>query len=86
MLNLQLYLLMEKIDSGIGVLQIDDRGKYHCRATNKFGSVTSGSVQLSFAYVAEFNLKRSDEQGNQFWGKAIYCDPPQHFPGEMKIT
>lgn len=60
--------------------QVEDRGKYHCRATSEFGSVTSESVQLSFAYVAEFNLKRSDEQGNQFWGKAIYCDPPQHFP------
>ncbi|KAK8720533.1 hypothetical protein OTU49_013266, partial [Cherax quadricarinatus] len=60
--------------------QVEDRGKYHCRATNMFGSVTSESIQLSFAYVAEFNLKRSNEQGNQFWGKAIYCDPPQHFP------
>ena len=61
--------------------QIEDRGKYHCRATNKYGTVTSESVQLSFAYVAEFNLKRSNEQGNQYWGKPIYCDPPQHFPG-----
>ncbi|KAK7072713.1 Contactin-3, partial [Halocaridina rubra] len=60
--------------------QIEDRGKYHCRGTNPYGTVTSESVQLSFAYVAEFNLKRSNEQGNQFWGKAIYCDPPQHFP------
>ncbi|XP_045114342.1 contactin-like [Portunus trituberculatus] len=60
--------------------QVEDRGKYHCRAENKFGSITSESIQLSFAYVAEFNLKRSDEIGNQYWGKAIYCDPPQHFP------
>lgn len=29
----------------------------------------------------EFNLKRSEERGDQNWGKAIYCDPPQHFPG-----
>lgn len=61
--------------------QIEDRGKYHCRATNKFGTVTSQSIQVLFAYVGEFNLKRSNDQGNQFWGKAIYCDPPQHFPG-----
>ncbi|KAG0716945.1 Contactin [Chionoecetes opilio] len=60
--------------------QVDDRGKYHCRATNEFGTITSESIQLSFAYVAEFNLKRSNEVGNQYWGKAIYCDPPQHFP------
>ncbi|XP_045597115.1 contactin [Procambarus clarkii] len=60
--------------------QVEDRGKYHCRAKNEYGSVTSESIQLSFAYVAEFNLKRSNEEGNQFWGKAIYCDPPQHFP------
>ncbi|XP_050730835.1 contactin-like isoform X1 [Eriocheir sinensis] len=60
--------------------QVEDRGKYHCRARNEFGSITSQSIQLSFAYVAEFNLKRSDEVGNQYWGKAIFCDPPQHFP------
>ncbi|KAA0195696.1 hypothetical protein HAZT_HAZT002034 [Hyalella azteca] len=59
---------------------IKDRGYYHCRAFNSFGSITSQSVQISFAYVAEFNLKRSPEQGNQFWGKAIFCDPPQHYP------
>lgn len=28
----------------------------------------------------EFNLKRPDERGDQHWGKAVYCDPPQHFP------
>lgn len=60
--------------------QVEDRGKYHCRANNTYGTITSESIQLSFAYVAEFNLKRSNEQGNQFWGKAIFCDPPQHFP------
>ncbi|KAF2368731.1 Fibronectin type III [Trinorchestia longiramus] len=59
---------------------IKDRGNYHCRASNEFGTVTSESVQISFAYVAEFNLLRSPEQGNQFWGKAIFCDPPQHYP------
>ena len=66
-------------------LQIADRGKYHCRASNKYGTITSETVELSFASVGEFNLKRSDEKGNQFWGKAIYCDPPQHFPGIHKI-
>lgn len=29
----------------------------------------------------EFNLKRSEERGDEKWGKAVYCDPPQHFPG-----
>lgn len=66
-------------------MQVEDRGKYHCRATNEFGTVTSESIQLSFAYVAEFNWKRSNEQGNQFWGKAIYCDPPQHYPGKVEF-
>uniref|UniRef100_A0A2P2HWX5 Contactin-like n=1 Tax=Hirondellea gigas TaxID=1518452 RepID=A0A2P2HWX5_9CRUS len=59
---------------------IKDRGQYHCRASNKYGTVTSESVQVAFAYVAEFNLKRSRESGSQYWGKAIFCDPPQHFP------
>lgn len=56
------------------------RGKYHCVATNKFGSVVSESVQLSFGFIGEFNLKRSSENGLEHWGKAIYCDPPQYFP------
>ncbi|CAG0881139.1 unnamed protein product [Darwinula stevensoni] len=60
--------------------QIDDRGEYFCKATNKFGTIRSTSVQVSFGYIAEFNLKRSDEFGQENWGKAIYCDPPQAYP------
>ncbi|XP_063219696.1 contactin isoform X2 [Bacillus rossius redtenbacheri] len=60
--------------------QITDRGTYHCKATNKFGTIVSESVQLSFGYINEFNLKRAAESGNQNWGKAIYCDPPPHYP------
>ncbi|KAK1129512.1 hypothetical protein K0M31_019233 [Melipona bicolor] len=61
--------------------QAEDRGSYHCKATNKFGTIISESVELSFGYILEFNLKRSEERGEQNWGKAVYCDPPQHFPG-----
>ncbi|XP_069694656.1 contactin [Periplaneta americana] len=64
-----------------GPRQIEDRGTYHCKATNKFGTIISESVQLAFGFIGEFNLKRSPESGNQNWGKSIYCDPPQHFPG-----
>lgn len=46
-----------------------------------FGTIISESVDLSFGYILEFNLKRSEERGDQNWGKAVYCDPPQHFPG-----
>lgn len=60
--------------------QTSDRGSYHCRATNEFGTIRSESVELSFGYIMEFNLKRPDERGDQHWGKAVYCDPPQHFP------
>jgi len=60
--------------------QVQDRGKYHCRATNKFGTVVSETVQLSFGHIGEFNKKRSREVGQMNFGKAIYCDPPQHFP------
>jgi len=35
---------------------------------------------LSFAYILEFNLKRSEERGDNHWGKVLYCDPPQHYP------
>ncbi len=56
------------------------RGNYHCVATNIFGSIVSESVQLSFGFIGEFNLKRSTENGLEHWGKAIYCDPPQYFP------
>ncbi|XP_075218988.1 contactin [Lycorma delicatula] len=61
--------------------QIEDRGSYHCKATNNFGTIVSETVTLSFGYIAEFNMKRSPESGNENWGKAIFCDPPQHFPG-----
>lgn len=57
-----------------------DRGLYHCKATNEYGSIISESVQLSFGFMLEFNLKRSDERGEQNWGKAIYCEPPHHYP------
>jgi hypothetical protein len=62
-------------------MQIEDRGTYHCKARNEFGTIISESVQLAFGFIGEFNLKRSPESGNQNWGKSIYCDPPQHFPG-----
>ncbi|KAK6620391.1 hypothetical protein RUM44_006792 [Polyplax serrata] len=60
--------------------QIGDRGSYHCKASNVFGSILSESIKLSFGYIGEFNLQRSPESGNQNWGKTIYCDPPPHFP------
>ncbi|XP_015510203.1 contactin [Neodiprion lecontei] len=61
--------------------QKGDPGSYHCKASNEFGTIVSESVVLSFGYILVFNLQRSQEKGDQNWGKAIYCDPPQHFPG-----
>jgi hypothetical protein len=60
--------------------QLDDRGNYHCVATNEFGSIISESVSISFGYIGEFIPTRSVEVASQYWGKAIYCDPPNHFP------
>lgn len=57
-----------------------DKGTYHCKATNKYGTIRSESVSLKFGHIAEFNLKRSPETGNQNWGKVLYCDPPTYFP------
>lgn len=49
-------------------------------AANRFGAIRSESVQLNFGYIMEFNLKRSIETGDSNWGKALFCDPPQHYP------
>ncbi|XP_037963096.2 contactin [Plutella xylostella] len=57
-----------------------DSTKYHCTATNKFGTIRSESVLLSFGYIREFNQKRPVESGNQYWGKVMYCDPPSYYP------
>lgn len=60
--------------------QRKDQGKYHCVAENKYGKVRSTSVFLHFGYIMEFNLKRSNEAGEMYWGKSLFCDPPQHYP------
>lgn len=60
--------------------QARDRGTYHCVARNRYGAIRSQSVQLNFGYIMEFNLKRSGETGDSNWGKALFCDPPQHYP------
>ncbi|XP_055631251.1 contactin isoform X2 [Toxorhynchites rutilus septentrionalis] len=60
--------------------QIQDQGTYHCVAENVYGRVISESVELNFGYILEFNLQRSSEVGEMNWGKALYCDPPQHYP------
>lgn len=61
--------------------QTEDQGRYHCVAENKFGKIRSESVELNFGYIMEFNLKRSGESGDSNWGKTLFCDPPQHYPG-----
>jgi len=63
------------------LIQDEDRGRYHCKASNMFGTIVSESIQLSFGFIGEFNLQRPLERGNKNWGKTIFCDPPQFFPG-----
>lgn len=58
-----------------------DQGVYHCVAENKFGRIRSESTHLNFGYIMEFNLQRSEERAEMNWGKAMFCDPPQHYPG-----
>uniref|UniRef100_A0A224X5J2 Putative receptor mediating netrin-dependent axon guidance n=1 Tax=Panstrongylus lignarius TaxID=156445 RepID=A0A224X5J2_9HEMI len=60
--------------------QIEDGGFYHCKASNDYGTIVSETVELSFGVMGDFNLKRSPESGNENWGKAIFCDPPQFYP------
>lgn len=54
------------------------RGKYHCKAENEFGAIISQTVQLTFGYIGEFTKKRSPDNGREYWGKSISCDPPKH--------
>jgi len=61
--------------------KVEDRGLYHCKAINDYGSIISETVKLTFGFIGEFNLKRSPERGDENWGKTVYCDPPQYFPG-----
>ena len=69
-----------------GILTIDNpqpdrhHGKYHCVAENRYGSIISSTIQLSFGYIGEFTKKRSPDYGREFWGKSISCDPPKHHP------
>ncbi|XP_045481618.1 contactin isoform X1 [Harmonia axyridis] len=60
--------------------QKKDYATYHCKASNKYGTIISESVQLNFGFILEFVLKRSPESGDQNWGKSLYCDPPAYFP------
>ncbi|XP_015790072.1 contactin isoform X2 [Tetranychus urticae] len=60
-----------------------DRGKYHCKVSNQFGSIISETVQVSFGYIGQFQLTRSNDFANTNWGKSLSCDPPQHHPRGM---
>ncbi|XP_022915290.2 contactin isoform X1 [Onthophagus taurus] len=56
-----------------------DRANYHCKASNKYGTIISESIALNFGYIHEFVLKRAAEQGDHNWGKVMGCDPPKFF-------
>jgi len=60
--------------------QTKDKGTYFCAAENIFGKIRSKSVSLAFGFIGEFILRRSNEIGNENWGKAIKCDAPHHYP------
>lgn len=60
--------------------QTIDKGTYYCTANNDYGTIRSRSVSMSFGFIGEFILRRSNEVGRENWGKAISCDPPHHFP------
>lgn len=53
--------------------QQTDRGKYHCKAHNEFGTIISQTIQISFGFIGEFNKKRSNDIGKANWGKSISC-------------
>ncbi|CAA9998770.1 unnamed protein product [Nesidiocoris tenuis] len=59
--------------------QDEDRGQFHCKASNEFGTIISETVNLLFGSINEFNFKRPPEAGNENWGKTVFCDPPQHY-------
>ncbi|XP_013200303.2 contactin [Amyelois transitella] len=57
-----------------------DNAKYHCTATNMYGTIRSETVRLSFGFIREFNQKRPIESGKEYWGKVMNCDPPSYYP------
>lgn len=44
-----------------------DRGKYHCKVHNEYGSIVSQTIQISFGFIGEFNKKRSNDVGKANW-------------------
>jgi len=60
--------------------QTRDKGTYFCSASNEFGTIRSRTVTISFGFIGEFILRRSNEVGRENWGKAISCDAPHHYP------
>ncbi|XP_064610241.1 contactin-like isoform X2 [Liolophura sinensis] len=59
-----------------------EAGEYQCVAENKFGTVLSSPVQLSFGYLRQFiNVQRDAVRVLAFQGAAIECGSPESKPG-----
>lgn len=57
-----------------------ERGHYYCQVFNRFGTIISGTVSISFGYMGQFATRRSHDTANTNWGKTVSCDPPRHHP------
>lgn len=57
-----------------------ERGQYNCQVSNKFGTIISGTVSITFGYMSQFATRRSHDTANTNWGKTVSCDPPRHHP------
>lgn len=57
-------------------------GAYQCVASNKFGSVLSDIVFITYGYLREYsNVPPGAVNASQYQGTYINCNPPSHKPG-----
>ncbi|XP_033733167.1 contactin-like [Pecten maximus] len=57
-------------------------GAYQCVASNKFGSIISDVVYITYGYLREYsNVQPGAVNASQYQGTYINCNPPSHKPG-----
>lgn len=60
---------------------IKDTNTYRCSAENKFGTIVSNSVDISFGYLGEFNnVQDAGTRGKAFEGATVECSKINYKP------
>ncbi|KAK7478536.1 hypothetical protein BaRGS_00030208 [Batillaria attramentaria] len=54
--------------------EISDAGDYRCQVSNKYGTIVSSSVAITFGYLGEFsNVQNAPVRANAYDGVAVEC-------------